>query len=383
MQPVKGRTDYWELSVDAGRDPITGRRSRVRRGFRGGRRAAEEALNDLVAEVTSGRASASSATVADLLTRWIENVRDNLSPRTLQGYQRIIAKRLMPSIGRLKLQRLRSSDLDALYRALTAEGLAAGSVRGVHAVISSALNQAVRWDWISTNPAHRATPPPVRKPTLTIPEPQDVICLIEAAKHSRNPDLGLFLHTAAVTGARRGELIALRWQNVDFGSRSMLLERSIVQVGTQLIEKDTKTHQARRVRIDGTTATLLQDQHGRQTDLARRAKIDHDPRSFVFTDSIDGTEPWRPDRVTLAFGRLCKSLGISGVRLHDLRHFAATRLLSSGIDVRTVSGRLGHADASTTLGVYSHFLESADAAAAEVMGDLVRQPSEPAADAPG
>lgn len=371
LRAVKGRTGYWELAVDAGRDPITGRRSRVVRGFRGTKREAERALNELVVEVSSGRASASSATLADLIHRWLENVGPTLSPRTLQGYQRLAAKRIIPALGATKLNKLTAANLDRFYRSLSGEGLAPSSVRMVHAVISSALNQAVRWGWVGENAADRATPPPVRHQPVKPPDPDDVIRLIEAAKRSRYPELGLFLHVAAVTGARRGELIALRWSSVDLVSAQVLVEHAVVQVGRELIEKGTKTHQARRLALDGSTVDLLA---GHKTACEERAALGGivlGDEAYVFSDEPDGSRPWKPDRITLAFGRFCRQEGITGVRLHDLRHFAATRLLSSGVDVRTVSGRLGHANASTTLGVYAHFLQSADQAAAAVLGGIL------------
>jgi integrase len=95
----------------------------------------------------------------------------------------------------------------------------------------------------------------------------------------------------------------------------------------------------------------------------------------VFSDSPDGAAPWRPNRVTLAFRRLSDGLGINGVRLHDLRHFAATQLLAAGVPVKTVATRLGHANASTTLNVYAHHLESSDVEAAQVLGGLIDDPS--------
>jgi integrase len=373
LRPVKGREHYWEIAVDAGRDPITGRRIRVVRGVHGGKRDAERALNQLVTDVSSGRATASTATVADLLDRWLDNVGSTLSPRTLQGYRRVVAQRLIPALGATKLTKLSAAHLDRLYRSLSAEGLAPASVRAVHAVISSALNQAVRWGWIGENVADRATPPPTRRPRLAPPDPATVIQLIEVAKQSRSPELGLFFHVAAVTGARRGELIALRWSSIDTRNLQVLIERAVVQVGQQVIEKDTKTHQARRLAIDAGTAALLQEHRIEAERRAGLARVELEERSFVFSDDPDGLRPWKPDRVTTAFGRFCQQEGVTGVRFHDLRHFAATRLLSSGVDVRTVSGRLGHATASTTLGVYAHFLQSADQAAADVLGDLLFQ----------
>jgi integrase len=373
LRPVQGRLGYWELAVEAGRDPVTGRRRRVVRGFRGGRRAAEQALNDLVAEVSSGRASASSATVAFLMDRWLENVEDTMSPRTLGGYRRISAQRIVPALGKIKLNKLTAAHLDRVYRSLSAGGLAPASVRMVHAVMSSALGQAVRWGWIGSNVADRATPPPVRQARAAPPEPEDVIRLIEAAKRSRYPDLGVFFHLAAITGARRGELIALRWSDVDLVGAQVLIDTAVIQLGRVVIEKDTKTHQARRVAIDAATVDLLAAHKTAMEQRAELCGLILGEGAFVFSDEPAALAPWKPDRVTLAFGRFCKQERVTGVRLHDLRHFAATRLLSSGIDVRTVSGRLGHANASTTLGVYAHFLQSADQAAAAVLGGILEE----------
>ena len=96
-----------------------------------------------------------------------------------------------------------------------------------------------------------------------------------------------------------------------------------------------------------------------------------DPKAFVFADHERGLKPWRPDRVTHAFRRLCAELELSGIRFHDLRHFAATNLLSAGIDVRTVSGRLGHANAATTLGTSAHFVGASDRNAADVLSGRI------------
>ena len=298
MRAVKGRERYWEIAVDAGRDPITGKRLRVVRGVHGGKRDAERALNELVTEVSSGRASASTATVADLLERWLDNVGSTLSPRTLQGYQRVTKQRLLPALGTTRLNRLDAAHLDRLYRSLSADGLAPASVRAVHAVISSALNQAVRWGWIGHNVADRATPPPARRSALKPPEPEIAIALIEAAKRSRYPELGLFFHVAAVTGARRGEPIALRWGSIDLDRLQVLIDRAVVQVGREVIEKDTKTHQARRLAIDAGTGGLLQRHHDDSVRCARMARADLDDCSFVFSDEPDGSIPWKPDRVT-------------------------------------------------------------------------------------
>jgi integrase len=140
------------------------------------------------------------------------------------------------------------------------------------------------------------------------------------------------------------------------------------------VEKDTKTHQARRIALDKGSMNELTQHRKMLESRADFCSVTLDPKAFVFSDHERGIEPWRPDRVTLAFKRLCIELKLPGIRFHDLRHFAATNLLSAGIDVRTVSGRLGHANAATTLGTYAHFVGAADRNAADVLGNVLELP---------
>ena len=203
---------------------------------------------------------------------------------------------------------------------------------------------------------------------MSPPDPADVAPL-DRVRRGEQPPLGCFLRLAATSGARRGELCALRWKHVDLDKGALLIERSIVENAKgELVEKDTKTHAARRLRLDAGTVDRLQqhraEREGYGTALRRIVHAD----DFVFSLDPAGRTPWRPGYVTLAFCRLRDDLALPGVRLHDLRHFAATILLSGGKDVKTVSGRLGHANAATTLGVYAHFIEAADADAADHLG---------------
>ncbi len=178
----------------------------------------------------------------------------------------------------------------------------------------------------------------------------------------------MLLLVGAVTGARRGELCALRWSDIDLAHGSVLIHRALIDVGGRVGEKDTKTHAARRLRLDLATVEALTAYRAatevRSVALGTALAVD----AFAFSHAADGSMPIRPDKVTGSFRRLADRLDLTHVRLHDLRHFAATRMLAAGVPVRTVSGRLGHADASTTLGVYAHFVDASDQDAAAVMG---------------
>ena len=143
----------------------------------------------------------------------------------------------------------------------------------------------------------------------------------------------------------------MRWTDLDVTRAELLIQRSIFEKKQhEIVEKETKTHQARRIALDEGTMVTLASHRAAMESRAEFCGVVLDPKSYVFSDHERSFEPWRPDRVTLAFKRLCTELDLTGIRFHDLRHFAATSLLSAGIDVRTVSGRLGHANAATTLG---------------------------------
>src|SRR6516165_18945 len=139
----------------------------------------------------------------------------------------------------------------------------------------------------------------------------------------------------------------------------------------RLLEQGTKTHQARRVSLDAHTVEVLASHLAGQNDLATSVGAAFLPNGFVFTNSVDGSTPWRPESVSRSFSRLCARCDVVGVRLHDLRHYVATQLLTSGIDVRTVAGRLGHRNPSTTLNVYAHFLPGSDREASAALARLL------------
>lgn len=367
------RPGYWEVRADAGVDKLTGRRARITRGVRGSRRDAERVLNALVTKSESGTVGGSSmATFGSLLDAWYEHASGELAYQTADRYRRILDKQILPVLGTTKLRKLDAATLDLYYRSLSKSGLAPATVRQTHAIIRSALNQGVKWEWIPQNVAMKATPPKQREAVTTAPTLVDVATLIERARQSRYPELGLLLHLGVVTGARRGELCGLRWSDLDLATDELVIARSVYATkdGT-VVTKTTKTHQARRIALDRATVEALTEHHESLTYRARQCGAQLDTEAFIFTADVVGIEAWKPNRVTLAFRRLCAESGITGVRFHDLRHFAATHLLSAGVDVRTVSGRLGHANASTTLDIYSHFVNASDKHAATILGALV------------
>ncbi len=362
----------WELRVSAGRDVVTGKPRYVSRSVKGSKRQAEAALAELLVEVQKNAPAETEATItiAELVEQWLELRRDRLSVTTWEGYAGKARFRLVPVLGEVKVTALSVRDIDRFYQRLAHEdGLSPSTVKQIHNVLVGSLDQAVRWGMRPDNPARLATLPRPKAAEVRAPTPADVMAAIAAA----DQELGLFVRLSAAVGARRGEVSALRWSNIDLDGAELVITRALVETADRVIhEKDPKTHQARRVALDAGTVSALRDW---RTEVEARAAACEAPlpdTAFVFSPSVDGTVPWRPFHWTSAWRRLRVKAGIDeSIRLHDLRHFAATRLLDAGVPVKTVSGRLGHARPATTLNIYAHFVPATDRLAADAMGDIL------------
>jgi integrase len=224
---------------------------------------------------------------------------------------------------------------------------------------------------LASNPADATSPPRVRRRQIRPPGTGDVLRLVESAASSASPDLAVALRLLVATGMRRGEVCGQRWRDIDLGAGTVRIEGSVVHAQVGIVEADTKTHHARRLTLDTGTVDVLRRHRETCAERATAAGVALAADAFVLSDAPDGRVPWRPNRLTQAFARLRTQLSLDGVRLHDLRHFQATELIAAGVDVRTVAGRLGHADPSTTLRIYAAFMEPADQGAARVIGGLL------------
>jgi integrase len=376
------RGKRWRVIVYAGRDPITGRK-RQKSVTVNTRAEAKQAEARLLTEVGAGQhRGTTNRTVAELLERWLEwrqSVRP-ISPTTVATYRSYIDRSILPAIGKLQLGRLDAATLDAFYAHLRKQGgkggrpMAASSVHQVHAILSGALNRAVVWGWIAHNPARLATPPSIERTELQPPAVEDAARLLAVAV-AEDPELGLFLRLAVVLGARRGELCALRWSDVDLDQDEVLIAGGIVRVpGESLVDKATKTHAKRRVALGPDTGELLRTHRLVQAKNALAFGTTLAPDAYVFSHAPDGSAPINPDGITHRFRRLARRLGVR-CRLHDLRHFMVTQLVAGGVDWRTVAGRAGHADGHMTLSTYAHFQQAQDRQAAEFMDRLLAAPS--------
>jgi integrase len=358
--------------VYTGADPVSGNPRQVTRTFRGTRRQADTALSNFLTEVVKGQVPVVAwTTLAEYLGQWLDHITPTRSTTTVRGY-RFKIKRISAKLGNIRLDRLTAQHLDRAYRQWLDEGLHPSSVHHLHRVLSAALRQAVKWGLVGEAVTQRATPPPRRSQPHRIPTPEAIQGLISVAERRGQPVLAAAIAIATTTGLRRGELAGLQWPDLDLDRGRLYVRRSIKSgVNGGWVAGPPKTHQNRVVALDNFTVAVLREHRSRAENWAEQAGVTIGPAGYVLTLDPSGVEPLKPDSLGQAFGRLCRQAGVEGLTLHSLRHFSASMLIASGRDVRTIAGRLGHSDASTTLGVYAHMVEGRDQDAADYLGSLL------------
>jgi integrase len=362
----------WRLRVFVGREG--GKVRHVNRNFNGNKRQAQGALAKLVADIERQQvATRLAGTLGELIDDWLDDISPRRSAYTIQEYRRIVSKTIKPALGRTRVDRLTPRQLDDFYRSLERDGLSGSSIHQHHSILHASLKRAVKWGLLATNPADRATAPRPARSSAAAPAVADVQKLIAAADDDGDNVLATAIALGAMTGARRGELCALRWSDLNRDRGVLRIARSLTVVAAKPNEGPTKTHQRRDIAIDPALASLLAARREQQERFAALAGLDLVDDPFVLSRCSDGSAPCLPDGLSNAYARLVKRLGIV-THFHELRHFSATAAIAEGIDVRTVAGRLGHADPSLTLRVYAHALEARDGQLAGILGTTVLGP---------
>jgi len=342
--------------------------------FRGTEAAARKRLRNMApGEIRAASATPTSNghTFGDLLTKWLAHIKARgRAPKTIDENRREIESRIRPRLGHIDVAKLTAEDLDSAYSAWLEE-LSPSSVHRHAAVISAALTQGVKWGWIDTSPATKASSPSAtttRK--LVTPTTKQVATLMKAAQ-SDDPVMAAAIALAFVTGARRGELAALRWSDIDLDAGTVRIERSLTQVGKALTEKSTKTNRGRTVAIDARTTALLERHRAWQVSLSKQAESPLIADPYLLSDNANGARPMQPSKITDRFTALRERIGMGSIRFHDLRHANVSEQLAAGIDPATVSSRAGHASTRMTLDRYAHAMPAGGTAAAAVMGALL------------
>lgn len=363
----------WELIVEGGRDPVSGKRRQVSRIFRGSVRDAKKARAELLAEVNAGRHTGSDVTVDELFTQWlVELERKGRAPATIHNYDKTYRKNIKPYLGRLAVRKVTTKHLTDLYGAHQKRGLTPATVYQVHATLSSMFTQACKWGWRDGNPAQWADPPSRPSVVPVIPTADQVTALIEAARSSRRPEYARAIFIAATTGVRRGELCAIRiGRDIDVEAKSLTVRHSIVDLPNRPVgEEPTKNRRVRPVALDVFTLKMIAAQHEMLAKRAADAGESLIDEPFLFSDSIDGSVPWRPSMVTRYFARLRERAGFGELDFHSLRKFMSTYGQDLGFSGAQVALRAGH-DPSVAARHYTGRIAETDRALAHAVASLL------------
>jgi len=371
------QTVNWYVVVDLGRDENGKRRQKWHGGFRT-RKAAEIGRAKIVGDLHEGSyTEATNLTLREWVEgKWLPMVRTQVKPSTFESYARNIRHHVLPTLGGRALRDVGPRRLNSLYATLLESGrrngsggLSAKTVRYIHTIVHKSLADAVDADLIGTNAAKRAKPPRPRATgakELHFWTPEQLRSFLAYVAGHR---LEAAWHVSAMTGMRRGEVLGLRWADIDLNNSRLHVRQALVSVAYQLIFSTPKNHRARVIDLDSGTTTKLRAHYARQLDERDEWGVGYEDIDLVFCK--ENGQPLHPQTYSQAFERLLSKIELPRIRLHDLRHTHATIAIQAGVPSKVVSERLGHESPAFTLRQYAHVIPGMQADAARTIADVV------------
>lgn len=365
----------WYVVLDLGYREDGRRRQKWHGGF-GTRREAEAARAKLVTEINTGSYVVPANTT---LGEWIEHswlpmTEPRVKPSTFLSYTRNLELHVIPVLGRKPLQQVTPPMLNSLYAALATgsesrKALSAKTISYIHATVHKVLADAVDAGLLGRNVAASAKPPrPARRATggINAWEPHELARFLEVVNDTR---LGAIWRLAAMTGMRRGEVLGVRWCDLDLDRARLSVRQAVVAVGYEVVHSTPKSHSARVIDLDAETVAQLHAHRTRQE--AERAEWAADYQDQDLVVAKENGEPIHPHTFSQAFERLIAKAGLRMIRLHDLRHTHATLALKAGVPVKVISERLGHESPAFTLKQYAHVIPGMQAEAAAQVAAMI------------
>ena len=313
----------------------------------------------------------SRMTLSEWLDRWLEQMSLTLRPDTLKRYRGDMDRHVKPYLGHKKLTQITAEDLRELYHTLQERGrisprpgqgpgLSPATVRGIHAALHQALQAAADQGLMPNNPAKQVDPPKITHKPMKILNEEQMDTFLAAV--DGNEIWRDFFYTELTTGLRRGEICGLMWQDFDEKAGTLKVLRSVnVPKAGELEIGETKTSQGRRtIRLPPSTVQRLKE------------RKQHAVSQWIFPEPLAPEKPVRPSAAYYWMKRILREAGLPAIRFHDLRHTFATHALTSGVDAKTLSGILGHTNASFTLDTYTHVTPDMQKAASDVVGGFLK-----------
>ena len=366
----KSTKNSWQIQIDRGRDPVTGKRLRSYENLKGTKRDAERKLVTLLRNLESGdHIEPSKVTFEEFSRRWLkDHAWANLSPETAQAYEIMVKKHMVAAFGRHKLQQITPEILQRYYADKLATGrrdgkggLSPRTVKHHHRLLHVIFASAVKWRVLPRNPADAVDPPQFQRKEMNTFDQEGLETFLNSLQDTEYYPV---FYTLLFTGMRRSEALALRWQDLDLDFGRLSIERSLHHLNDRTFHfLPPKTEKSRRlVALPPSLVLVLKQHRDNQRAMRLTMGLVVSNNDLVFAH-VDG-KPLLPHSISQAWSRLAKRAGYPEVRLHDARHSHASLMLAQGVHPKVVSERLGHNSVSLTLDVYSHVLPGIQEAAA-------------------
>jgi integrase len=368
-----GNGHSWLIKYDAAPCPITGKRRQRYKTAHGSKKEAQAELRSLLSQVDNNTAvDPTKETVAEWLRRWLTDYApmNCSSGATLERYGQLIEKHIIPALGSIALQKLRSGAVQGLYASklkdgrLNGEGgLSKRTVHHLHRCLSTSLKVAVSEGLISTNPCDNAKTVKPEKTEIACLDDAQTETMLMAATESNSPTIYALTVLAVSSAMRRGEIAGLQWKDVDLDNGHLRVRSTLEDTKERgLVLKAPKTETSKRkIHLPDLAVSALRAHKAKQNALRLRMGAGNGGERFVFEAFKDDQfGPMRPRAITKMFGAFIAGVDVPRITLHGLRHTAATSAIRAGENIVAVSKRLGHAQVSITLDIYTHYIPGDD-----------------------
>lgn len=366
MGYVKKEGSTWYYAVDLGKDANGKRRRKKERGFKT-KREAEIALAKIVSELSKGTyVEPTKVLYKDFLYHWLESKRNSLRSQTHYNYEMITKKHVLPELGSLTVQKINSPTLQRFVDELCNKGLTGAYIKKIIDVVNSSLKKAMRLGYIAQNPMELVDRPRIGKKEMRVWDKIEVEKFLTAAYPER---CYIAFLLAITTGMRQGEILGLRWQDIDFENRTLSVRQTLSHDGKTILSEAKTKSSIRPIYLPDETLEALRKHRLLVKQEKLKAAVEYRDQDLVVCTTV-GT-PICPRNLNRTWYRLLNQSGVTQIRFHDLRHTHATLLLQKGIHVKVVAERLGHSNTRVTLDTYSHVLPTMQEEAAKAISDIL------------